>query len=65
MAQRYFSLPLGGQKKDVTNASTSTSADAVELRVDEAQIASPQGLNQLRISLDEIWAALNEFQRYG
>ncbi len=62
MANRYFSLPLGGQKKDVTNSATTTSGDAIEIRVDEAQIVY---MNDIRKALDDIFASIIEQQRYG
>lgn len=64
MAQYYFAAPLGAQKKDIVAGTSSTAAAAVELRIDEAQITTPQGRNDILTLVETILQAVDEAQRY-
>lgn len=68
MANRYFSSSLGNTKDSgVTEASSSTSADFVELRIDETQ-GSGNGaplLTDILVAIERIRKRLVEDQRYG
>ena len=68
MAQRYFSSALGNTADSgVTESASSTAADFVEIRIDEAQGGGNGGpcLNDILVAIERIRKRLVEDQRYG